>query len=130
LEHYLIVACPNRTGWSINSVTANTEEELEAEAKKVLAEFLFDDFLCLARRYGVPRYGSSLKKEYILDELFKRARLRDIDGETYVIFIGRDCAELPVPHPKEIRWNEAPMDAVIRRLHKEITKILKVSTYW
>jgi hypothetical protein len=129
LEHYLIVACPNRTGWAINSVTAHTEEELEVEAKKVLVEFLFEEFLCLAKRYGVPRHGSSPKKEYILAELFKRARTHDNDGVPYVIFIGIACAELPVPHPKEIRWNETPMDAVIRRLNKEITEILKVSTY-
>ena len=126
---HLVIACPCTAGWAVTSVCASTETELEEEVKKVLSEFLLDEFLCLAKRYSNLKLnefrGDSAKREYLLSELFKQAREKEVAGERYVIYVGTDCMELVVPHPKEIPWNRAPMDEMIHRLIKEVREILK-----
>ncbi len=128
-KKHLVIATPYTTGWAVTSVWAPTEEELEQEAKKALAEFILDEFLELGKRYpnlGLREFRDDpAKRDYLLSELFKRARQKEDFGQEYIVYVGTDPMELVVPHPKDSPWNRAPMDEMIRRLMKEIRDILK-----
>lgn len=126
---YLVIASPHYTGWAVTSVCASNKAERERLAKEMMAELILDEFLCLARRY--PRLqlaadsGNDLRRAYLLSELFKRAREKDDDGESYVIYVGTMVVELPVPRQNTMKKLREPMDVMISQLVKEIRAILK-----
>lgn len=126
---HLVIASPHYTGWAVASVSARTRAERERLAKERLAELILDEFLCLAKRY--PRLqlaaysGYDLRREYLLSELFKRARGKDDDGESYVIYVGTMVVELLVPRQNTIKKLLEPMDFMIERLVTEIRSILR-----
>ena len=128
MSNHLIIACPHKTGWAVDSVSAKTKKELEKLAKQTLAEFLILGWLDLPKNYqrlGLSHSEGDPRNEYLLSELFKRARKMDLDCEYYVIYIGTEYMELEVPHPSTIPWNKSPMDVMIHRLIEEVKAILK-----
>lgn len=126
---HLVIACPHTTGWAVMSVWAAEEAELEKLAKEMLAELILDEFLCLAKRYPslcLAAYrGNDSRRGYLLSELFKRAQEKELEGEEYVVYVGTDGAELPVPRQNTMKTLHEPMDVMIKRLLKEIRAILK-----
>lgn len=126
---HLVIACPHTTGWVVTSVCASNQAERERLAKEMMAELILDEFLCLGKRYPslcLSAYSDNdSRREYLLSELFKRAREKDDDGETYVIYVGTMVTELPVPRQNTMRTLREPMDHLIRLLVREIRSILK-----
>jgi len=126
---HLVIASPHYTGWAVTSVCASNKAERERLAKEMMAELILDEFLCLAKRYPrleLAAYSrNDLRREYLLSELFKRARKNDDDGEPYVIYVGTMVTELLVPRQNAMRTLREPMDVVISQLVKEIRAILK-----
>ena len=126
---HLVIACPHYTGWAVTSVCASNQAERERLAKEMMAELILDEFLCLGKRYPslcLSAYSDNdSRREYLLSELFKRAREKDDDGETYVIYVGTMVTELPVPRQNATRTLREPMDRLIRLLVREIRSILK-----
>ena len=126
---HLVIACPHTTGWAVTSVRARTKHERERLAKEMMAELILDEFLSLAEshpQFRLAAYSDNdSRREYLLSELFKRAREKDDDGETYVIYVGTMVTELPVPRQNATRTLREPMDRLIRLLVREIRSILK-----
>lgn len=126
---HLVIACPHTTGWAVTSVWASKKAELEQLARGALAELILDEFLCLAKRYPslkLPRFkGNDPRREYLLSELFRRAREKDDDNESYVIYVGTMVTELLVPRQNAMRTLREPMDHMIRLLVREIRSILR-----
>lgn len=126
---HLVIASPHYTGWAVTSVCASNKAERERLAREMMAEFILDEFLCLAKRY--PRLqlaaysDNDSRREYLLSELFKRAREKDDDGESYVIYVGTMVTELPIPRQNTMKKLCEPMDAMISQLVKEIRSILE-----
>lgn len=126
---HLVIASPHYTGWAVTSVCASNKAERERLVKEMMAELILDEFLCLAKRY--PRLqlaaysGYDLRREYLLSELFKRAREKDDDGESYVIYVGTWVTELLVPRQNTMKKLSEPMDFMISQLVKEIRAILQ-----
>ena len=126
---HLVIASPHYTGWTVTSVCASNKAERERLAKETMAELILDEFLCLAKRY--PRLqlaaynGNDLRREYLLSELFRRAREKDDDGESYVIYVGIMVTELLVPRQNAMGTLREPMDHTIRLLVREIWSILR-----
>lgn len=128
MSNQLIIACPFQTGWAVTSVSARSKSALERQAKEALAEFLIWGWLDLPNqhpRLGLVQSEDDPRTEYLLSELFRRARKMDDNGEAYVIYIGTTFMELKVPHPSEIPWNKSPMDVAIGRLIHEVKSIIK-----
>lgn len=126
---HLVIACPHTTGWAVTTVRARTKHERERLAKKMIAELILDEFLSLAESH--PQFqlaadsDNDSRREYLLSELFRRAREKDDDGETYIIYVGTLVTELPVPRQNAKRTLREPMDRMIRVLVREIRNILR-----
>ena len=130
VANHLVIACPHATGWAITSVRAPKKAALEKLAKEALAEFILDEFLCLAKCYPDLRLaayaGNNWRREYLLSELFRRAREKEIAVEEgYPIYVGTDVLVLSVPRQNTMKTLCEPMDFMIEQLVKEIRAILK-----